>query len=91
MQGKKRFRQALFVSIDLDKFIPEDHRLRKIDRILDFSFVHSRSTCIAKTMVGQALILSSSLRFKSSNTFLEFRLIASFVQRSTSISPTAGS
>ena len=41
MQGKKPFRQALFVSIDLDKFIPEDHRLRKIDRILDFSFVRA--------------------------------------------------
>jgi transposase len=39
MQGKQRYVQALFVSLDLDKFIPEDHRLRKIDHVLDFSFV----------------------------------------------------
>ena len=41
MQGKQRYRQALFVSLDLDRFIPEDHRLRKIDRILDLSFIRA--------------------------------------------------
>ena len=39
MQGKQRYIQALFVSLDLDQFIPVDHRLRSIDRILDFSFI----------------------------------------------------
>lgn len=39
MQGKQVLEQPLFVSGDLDKFIPATHRLRKVDRILDFSFV----------------------------------------------------
>ena len=39
MQGKQRYNQALFVSLDLDQFIPQDHRLRKIDHVLDLFFV----------------------------------------------------
>lgn len=41
MQGKQRYHQALFVSIDLDQFVPKDNRLRKIDQILDLSFVRA--------------------------------------------------
>lgn len=39
MQGKQRLQQALFVAIDLETFIPKEHRLRRIDRVLDFSCV----------------------------------------------------
>jgi transposase len=39
MQGKQRYNQALFVSLDLDQFVPQDHRLRKIDHVLDLFFV----------------------------------------------------
>ena len=44
MQGKQLYRQALFVSLDLDRFIPEDHRLRKVDRVLDLSFIRKHNS-----------------------------------------------
>ena len=45
MQGKQRYNQALFVSLDLDQFVPQDHRLRKIDHVIATSTAHRGWFC----------------------------------------------
>lgn len=39
MQGQHKYQPKLFVQIDIEKLIPQNHFLRKIDQILDLSFV----------------------------------------------------
>lgn len=39
MQGQHIYQPKLFVQIDIEKLIPHNHLLRKIDQILDLSFV----------------------------------------------------
>ena len=39
MQGVQAFEPKVKASIDLDSFVAEDHFLRRIDRVLDLSFV----------------------------------------------------
>ena len=39
MQGQHIYQPKLFVQIDLEKLIPQNHLLRRIDKILDLSFV----------------------------------------------------
>src|SRR5204863_4431936 len=38
-QGQHKYQPKLFVQIDIEKLIPQNHLLRKIDRILDLSYV----------------------------------------------------
>ncbi len=40
MQGQQDSQRALFDTIDLEKMIPEDHLLRRIDRTIDFDFIY---------------------------------------------------
>ena len=35
MQGQHKYQPKLFVQIDIEKLIPQNHLLRKIDQILD--------------------------------------------------------
>lgn len=39
MQGRHAYQPKLFIQIDIEKLIPHNHLLRKIDKILDLSFV----------------------------------------------------
>src|SRR5215204_7679021 len=39
MLGRNSSQPALFQMVDLEALVPRDHRLRKIDAVLDFSFV----------------------------------------------------
>lgn len=39
MQGKQHYQPALFSRGDLEKYIPQNHRLKKIDKILDLSHI----------------------------------------------------
>jgi transposase len=39
VQGQHKYQPKLFVQIDIEKLIPQNHFLRKIDQILDLSFV----------------------------------------------------
>ena len=39
MQGRQEFQPELFSEINLEALIPQNHLLRKIDRVLDLSFV----------------------------------------------------
>ena len=40
MQGQLSSQRELFSTIDLDEFVPNDHLLRKVDRIVDFDFLY---------------------------------------------------
>ena len=39
MQGLQIYQPRLFYCIDIDKFVPQNHFLRRIEKILDLSFV----------------------------------------------------
>lgn len=39
MQGRQEYQPELFATIDIESMIPKNHLLRKIDRLLDLSFV----------------------------------------------------
>ena len=40
MQGKQTHQQELFSTIDLESFIPKDHLLRTVDKLLDLDFLY---------------------------------------------------
>lgn len=40
MQGRQAIQQELFLIIDLEGFIPKDHLLRKVDKLLDLDFLY---------------------------------------------------
>lgn len=39
MQGRQNYQPELFSVIDIEKLIPKNHLLRKLDRVLDLSFI----------------------------------------------------
>jgi len=39
MMGRQNYQPQLFSTIQLEKLIPSNHLLRKVDKILDLSFV----------------------------------------------------
>lgn len=39
MQGKKEFRQRIYYNINLDSLVPEDHFLKRLERLVSFNFV----------------------------------------------------
>ena len=41
MQGKKEFNQRIYYNINLDSLVPEDHFLKKLDRLVSFDFVRN--------------------------------------------------
>lgn len=43
MQGVHAFDPKVKATIDLESFVLEDHFLRRIDRVLDLSFVRERT------------------------------------------------
>lgn len=40
MQSRSQYQPELFQTINLEEFIPRNHQLRKIDRVLDLNFVY---------------------------------------------------
>ncbi len=50
MQGKKRYEEKLFTSIQLSKRIPSNNYYRKLKRNLDFSFIYDRT----KSLYGKS-------------------------------------
>ena len=40
MQGCDDSQQELFCTVDLETFIPKDHLLRKIDKVVDLDFLY---------------------------------------------------
>ena len=46
MQGRHSGQQELFSTIDLENFIPKDHLLRKVDRLLDLDFLYGLTAAL---------------------------------------------
>ena len=44
MQGKQFFDSREKVEIDLESFVPQDHPLRRVNRVLDLSFLRELTT-----------------------------------------------
>ncbi len=40
MQGYHIYQPQFFIYVDIEKLVPKNHILRKLDRIFDLSFVH---------------------------------------------------
>ena len=50
MQGQNRYQKELFTYIDISSLIPENHILKKIDKVLDLSFVRELTAdCYSST------------------------------------------
>lgn len=43
MQGRKKFEGKIYYNINLDSMVPEDHILKKLDRLVSFSFVREKT------------------------------------------------
>ncbi|MFM8313387.1 MAG: transposase [Deltaproteobacteria bacterium] len=43
MQGKKEHQPQLFAYVDVEKLIPAEHLLRRIDKVLDLSFIRAET------------------------------------------------
>jgi len=41
VQGKKEFNQRIYYNINLDSLVPEDHFLKKLEKLLSFDFVRN--------------------------------------------------
>ncbi|GAI27638.1 unnamed protein product, partial [marine sediment metagenome] len=39
MQGKKEFKQRIYYNINLDSLVPENHLLKRLEKLLSFDFV----------------------------------------------------
>jgi transposase len=39
VQGKKEFNQRIYYNINLDYLVPEDHFLRRLEKLVSFDFV----------------------------------------------------
>jgi len=39
VQGKKEFNQRIYYNINLDSLVPEDHLLKRLERLVSFNFV----------------------------------------------------
>jgi transposase len=43
MKGRQRREEPLFTYIRIEELVPQDHILRRIDRVIDFSIVHEKT------------------------------------------------
>ena len=66
MQGQHIYQPKLFVQIDIEKLVPQNHLLRKIDQILDLSFVRNSKT--VKLVQMSALLAEVESYSKASNS-----------------------
>jgi len=41
VQGKKEFRQRIYYNINLDSLVPEDHLLKRLEKLVSFDFVRN--------------------------------------------------
>ena len=43
MQGKKIFDSKIYYNINLDRMVPEDHLLKKLDSLVSFDFISDKT------------------------------------------------
>ena len=56
MQGRQSSQRELFSTIDLESFIPRDHLLRKVDRIVDLDFLYGLTEALYSSDQGRPSI-----------------------------------
>ena len=56
MQGRQILEQPLFSTIDISEFVPKTHLLRKIDRVLDLSFLRKYTSQLYSSDTGRPSI-----------------------------------
>ncbi|MBS0425109.1 MAG: transposase [Proteobacteria bacterium] len=56
MQGKQTHQRELFTTLDLESFIPKDHLLRKVDKLLDLDFLYDLTEELYCMVNGRASI-----------------------------------
>ena len=65
MQGKQVFQQPLFTTIDLNKFVPDTHPLKRIEKVLDLSYIRALTKPYYSENIGRAsldpVVFSSSV------------------------------
>ena len=60
MQGVQAFEPKAKTSIDLESFVAEDHFLRRIDRVLDLSFIRELTAAVLCRREGTTFDRSGS-------------------------------
>ena len=85
MQGVHDFDPKAKVSIDLESFIAEDHFLRRIDRVLDLSFIRelTAARCSPTGRVGRRSIRKSTSACSCWRTSTGSRRTAASAKKST--------
>jgi len=56
MQGRTQFQPALFQTISLDDFVPQNHLLRKVDNVLDLEFIYDLTSSLYCSNNGRTSI-----------------------------------
>jgi hypothetical protein len=56
MQGQHHYQPELFSQIDYENLIPQNHLLRKIDRVLDLSFLREMTSSFYSSDNGRPSI-----------------------------------
>ena len=56
MQGKHHNQPELFSTFDIEELIPKNHMLRRIDRVLDLSFVRELTESFYSDSLGRPSI-----------------------------------
>ena len=46
MQGKQEYQPELFTTINIEQMIPKNHLLRKLDRLLNLSFIRKMTAAL---------------------------------------------
>lgn len=70
--------QTALEMVTLDSLVPKDHLLRKIDAVIDFSFIHDRVKGLYCPDNGRPA-LDPTLMFKALGSVAKFLLLLSYV------------
>jgi len=57
MQGKKKYEGKIYYNINLDSMVPEDHLLKRLDKLVSFDFVRDKTRVITLIQESPLLIL----------------------------------
>ncbi len=80
MQGKKEFKQRIYYNINLDSLVPEDHFLKRLEKLLSFDFVrditksyysHTGKSSIDPVVLVKMLLIGYLFDIRSERKLIE--------------------
>jgi len=80
MQGKKSFDSKIYYNINLDRMVPEDHLLKRLDKLVSFDFVrgmtksyysHTGKPSIDPAMLVKMLLIGYLFDIRSERRLVE--------------------